>query len=128
MTPPVLNVLMKLEFSRQIFEKYQIPCNSVQCEPTDMKLIVVCRDFANVPPNDNALHRHPPETLNHRSLYRRYCEHGKLQYLRMTPTNRICMHKDMKSSTLTLRSLTLYIYGAPILDVSRSHTTTQHSR
>jgi len=30
--------------------------------------------------------------------------------------------------TLTLRSLTLYIYGAPILDVSRSHTTTQHSR
>ena len=32
------------------------------------------------------------------------------------------------SITLTLRSLTLYIYGAPILDVSRSHTTTQHSR
>jgi len=29
---------------------------------------------------------------------------------------------------LTLRSLMLYIYGAPILDVSRSHTTTQHSR
>ena len=29
---------------------------------------------------------------------------------------------------LTLRSLTLYIYGAPILDVSRSHTMTQHSR
>ena len=29
---------------------------------------------------------------------------------------------------LTLKSLTLYIYGAPILDVSRSHTTTQHSR
>ena len=32
------------------------------------------------------------------------------------------------NDTLTLRSLTLYIYGAPILDVSRSHTTTQHSR
>jgi len=32
------------------------------------------------------------------------------------------------SPKLTLRSLTLYIYGAPILDVSRSHTTTQHSR
>jgi hypothetical protein len=29
---------------------------------------------------------------------------------------------------LTLRSLMSYIYGAPILDVSRSHTTTQHSR
>ena len=32
------------------------------------------------------------------------------------------------SPELTLRSLTLYIYGAPILDVSRSHTTTQHCR
>jgi len=29
---------------------------------------------------------------------------------------------------VTLRRLMSYIYGAPILDVSRSHTTTQHSR
>ena len=29
---------------------------------------------------------------------------------------------------LTLRRLMSYIYGAPIVDVSRSHTTTQHSR
>ena len=29
---------------------------------------------------------------------------------------------------LTLRRLMSYLYGAPILDVSRSHTTTQHSR
>ena len=29
---------------------------------------------------------------------------------------------------LTLRLLMSYIYGAPILNVSRSHTTTQHSR
>jgi len=32
------------------------------------------------------------------------------------------------SVLLTLRWLMSYIYGAPILDVSRSHTTTQHSR
>ena len=31
-------------------------------------------------------------------------------------------------SLLTLRLLMSYIYGAPILDVSRSHTTTHHSR
>ena len=31
-------------------------------------------------------------------------------------------------SSLTLRRLMSFIYGAPILDVSRSHTTTQHSR
>jgi len=29
---------------------------------------------------------------------------------------------------LTFRLLMSYIYGAPILDVSRSHTTTQHSQ
>ena len=29
---------------------------------------------------------------------------------------------------LTFRRLMSYIYGAPVLDVSRSHTTTQHSR
>jgi len=29
---------------------------------------------------------------------------------------------------LTFRRLMSYIYGAPILDVSRPHTTTQHSR
>jgi len=33
-----------------------------------------------------------------------------------------------RTITLTLRWLMSYIYGAPILDVSRSHTTTQHSR
>ena len=38
----------------------------------------------------------------------------------------------IKVKLLTLRRLIsyiyIYIYGAPILDVSRSHTTTQHSR
>ena len=34
----------------------------------------------------------------------------------------------VKFTQLTLRRLMSYIYGAPILDVSRSHTTTQHSR
>ena len=34
----------------------------------------------------------------------------------------------IRVKSLTVRLLMLYIYGAPILDVSRSHTTTQHSR
>ena len=34
----------------------------------------------------------------------------------------------IKFKSLTLRLLMSYIYGAPILDVSRSHTTTHHSR
>ena len=34
----------------------------------------------------------------------------------------------LRVKSLTLRRLMSYIYGEPILDVSRSHTTTQHSR
>jgi len=34
----------------------------------------------------------------------------------------------IRVTLLTFRLLMSYIYGAPILDVSRSHTTTQHSR
>ena len=43
---------------------------------------------------------------------------GKVQFSKMEKTRII----------LNLRRLMSYIYGAPILDVSRSHTTTQHSR
>ena len=57
------------------------------------------------------------------------CEDGKLlelavEHVRDSKTERCVSTRR----PLTLRSLTLYIYGAPILDVSRSHTTTQHSR
>ena len=41
-----------------------------------------------------------------------------------TDNKQTLINKD----NLTLRRLMSYIYGAPILDVSRSHTTTQHSR
>ena len=34
----------------------------------------------------------------------------------------------IRVKSLTLKLLMCYIYGAPILDVSRSHITTQHSR
>ena len=41
-------------------------------------------------------------------------------------------HHFLHVSRIRVKSLTLrlliYIHGAPILDVSRSHTTTQHSR
>ena len=34
----------------------------------------------------------------------------------------------IRVKSLPLKQLKLYVYGVPILDVSRSHTTTQHSR
>jgi hypothetical protein len=40
-----------------------------------------------------------------------------------------CLHVSrIRVKLLTFRLLLSYIYGAPILDVSRSHTSTQHSR
>jgi len=51
---------------------------------------------------------------------------------RLTPQKRVLQFKVQCllhiASALTLKRLMSYIYGAPILDVSRSHTTTQHSR
>jgi len=38
------------------------------------------------------------------------------------------MTRLLAEAILTLRRLMSHIYGAPILDVSRSYTTTQHSR
>ena len=51
-------------------------------------------------------------------------------YVSFTPTK--AAGSNCKSilyiQSLTFRRLMSYIHGAPILDVSRSHTTTQHSR
>ena len=49
-----------------------------------------------------------------------------LQAIRKPPA--LKLFRMYPSLRLTLRRLMSYIYGAPILDVSRSHTTTQHSR
>jgi len=56
-------------------------------------------------------------------------EHMYFRVLNITYTicGENCEYAQVKVS-LTLRLLMSYIYGAPILDVSRSHTTTQHSR
>jgi len=48
--------------------------------------------------------------------------------LRIGTWNVLSLYTPGASNILTLRWLMSYIYGAPILDVSRSHTTTQHSR
>jgi len=39
-----------------------------------------------------------------------------------------CSSIDILTLRLLMSYIYIYIYGAPILDVSRSHTTTQHSR
>ena len=56
---------------------------------------------------------------------RRTCEVSDA-LLPRTPSRFLMVGKS--TLFLTLRRLMSYIYGAPILDVSRSHTTTQHSR
>ena len=79
-------------------------------------------------------------------VYRSIVTFGELHYVNCTlnplkpELNPICyllallgthhfLHVSrIRVKSLTLRRLMSYIYGAPILDVSRSHTTTQHSR
>ena len=57
---------------------------------------------------------------------------GTWKIKRNDELDELIRHKNIinhiKAQRLTLRRLMSYIYGAPILDVSRSHTTTQHSR
>jgi len=83
-------------------------------------------------------------TRTSRSHYQGFAVHGILYtILPLNPLNAelnpICyllallahhfLHVSrIRDKSLTLRLLTPYIYGAPILDVCRSHTTTQHSR
>ena len=84
----------------------------------------------------------PDRSARSQSLYRlRYPAHWEFNHLN-PELNPICyllallgahhfLHVSrIRVKLLTLRRLMLYIYiyGAPILDVSRSHTTTQHSR
>jgi len=55
----------------------------------------------------------------------------KASMLPLNHRSRLIHHVTKRKQVLlmlTLRRLMSYIYGAPILDVSRSHTTTQHSR
>jgi len=49
-------------------------------------------------------------------------------YLLALLAHRFLHGSRIRVKSLTSRLLMSYIYGAPILDVSRSHTTTQHSR
>jgi len=49
-------------------------------------------------------------------------------YLLALLAHRFLHVSRIRIKSLTLRLLMSYIYGAPILDVSRSHTMTQHSR
>ena len=94
---------------------YELQClvssNSVICLWPDDGLVIEAETWCHL------------VTLNKINIHNTSCV--------LTGVNLYCLlvHKTWKfSSTLPLRSLTLYIYGAPILDVSRSHTTTQHSR
>ena len=91
-------------------------------------------------PKDTILHSHSSEnTISHYPL--RVWEHSADQHINpLNPElNPICyllallgahhfLHVSrIRVKLLTFRLIMSYIYGAPILDVSRSHTTTQHS-
>jgi len=74
------------------------------------------------PRADNSVHQTVCILPNARSSnFKLYVHYTALTY-------QIVLTIQVSINSLTLRRLMSYIYGAPILDVSRSHTTTQHSR
>jgi len=82
---------------------------------TDMtQLILNIRNYANAPKNQSVNPLNP--------------ELNPICYLLALLAHHFLHVSRIRVKSLTLRILMSYIYGAPILDVSRSHTTTQHSR
>ena len=73
--------------------------------------------------------RQRPKTTNARLFNSLNPELNPICYLLALLGARRFLHVSrIRVKLLTLRLLMSYIYGAPILDVSKSHTTTQHSR
>jgi len=68
------------------------------------------------------------ELLSHRSVNPLKPELNPICYFLALLAHHFLHVSRIRVKSLTLRLLMSYIYGAPILDVSRSHTTTQHSR
>ena len=97
-----------------------------------VSFVVKCRVFCDSAKSDNAFFSDPHYRLNYLAgratvfLFQRlgYCRFDNPIHQTMQPIP----SKRANFYGLTLRRLMSYIYGAPILDVSRSHTTTQHSR
>ena len=72
-----------------------------------------------------------PVVIRFSKIYRVFC--SLTVKIRLLEIYRVFCSLTVKTQrlleiNLTLRRLMSYIYGAPVLDVSRSHTTTQHSR
>ena len=75
-----------------------------------------------------SLHTHSQTECNDSILNPLNAELNPICYLLALLDHHFLHVSRIRVKLLTLRLLMLYIYGAPILDVSRSHTTTQHSR
>ena len=103
---------------------------------TDIKLIVVFRNFANSPKTCTFCKKE--RVRWYRVVTEVFLQNDQLDVTCKGLGNTAVGHVDIDATflILTLRLLMsyiyiyiyTYIYGAPILDVSRSHTTTRHSR
>ena len=93
--------------------------NTFLCKPTDIQ-------YNNIPIQ---LLRGFSGTLVHRLINPLNPELNPICYLLALLGAHYFLHVSrIRVKSLTLRRLMSYISGAPILDVSRSHTTTQHNR
>jgi len=107
-------ILMKFEFTRQIFEKY----SNIKFHEnaSSGSRVVTCRRTGRQ--TDRHTYGWTDRHDEAISCFSKFWERASKE-ADIAPS---------KCPNLTLRRLMSYVCGAPILDVSRSHTTTQHSR
>jgi len=102
----VFHIPEDFKYSPTLLWKPQISCGTYLCTYSVHSMVLWLEHK-----HDNILQSHRNNTANHECT-----------------VHQDIIQRTLFEGTLTLRRLMSYIYGAPILDVSRSHTTTQHSQ
>ena len=112
-----VNIALQWSIIRQTYKKKHVMCTSCMVDSVEMtpevRISRTCIEFGVIFGVFNPL---KPE-LN--PIFYLLALLGAQHFLHIS---------RIRVKLLTFRLLMSYIYGAPILDVSRSHTTTQHSQ
>ena len=132
---------LRVHKTREIFEKVKkitywgsILPQTVECSIMTPKLYLYEAIYNHVLPTNAAVCIRNVNSFNQKTLFAvRFnplnAELNPICYLLALLEAHHFLHVSrIRVKLLTFRLLMSYIYGAPILDVSRSHTTTQHSR
>jgi len=123
-------LLLSRSLKRELFFKLSLHAlNKVQVSVTCSILLLLFREVITVQRMMLNVHIHCGQNAEFFCVNPLNPELNPICYLLALLGAHHFLHVSrIRVKLLTFRRLMSYIYGAPILDVSRSHTTTQHSR